>query len=291
MADFGKRRLALLLVPVVGWAIYSARDQVVGVPVEKLKQTPAAQAEPADVAPELDFPVVVSRAQAEGKAPVAGNAKTAMVSASSAGVAGAMAYAPTMHSMLAMKQLLKCYQSQDCQLDRSTPSSYNDAINDGLVNALNDYRGIVSEAGYQQPELLNQASIVARTFLRFPEDGVREAAIDILSELPPTSENAEAIIRGLTESVSPSLHRTGIKELQRYAGSAMQSQIETFLFDTLKTGAVSTAREAARQSGHFMTEQNLSAFQATLKTVPARSLIYQELSMNIAEFQRQQRGG
>ncbi len=189
----------------------------------------------------------------------------------------------------AVKELVrleKCYQLQNCDFDQSTPTKYEQALQAELVSHMQAFADADNVLRFP-----NEAQIVARHFLKFPNDDIKENALKILEQSPTSTENCRAVISALEESASSTLYTQGLGLLKSYVGTPEQRLVDAFVIKTVESGPIYPAREVARRALSFMSESNLPEFERLMKDMSPRSLTYRYLKSNHDEYMRMQKGG
>lgn len=190
-----------------------------------------------------------------------------------------------------LKFLESCYTSQECGFSRETPASYSYAVQDEIISALGEFKGVAKRWQERTAEMPPEAQAVARHFLGFPEDGVKEAALALIAAAPASVENMRAVIAALETSVSAPLFKLGLIELARYADSGEKRELDAFLLGAIRQGGRFASAEVARASLDFITPENAREYAAALRELPTRSKSHHYLKLNLEEFVRMQRGG
>lgn len=184
-----------------------------------------------------------------------------------------------------------CYTSQACGFSRETPASYSFAVQDEIIDTLGKFTGVAKRWQERTGELPPEAQAVARHFLGFPDDGVKEAALALIAVAPASVENMRAVTAALETSVSAPLFKVGLAELGRYTEIGERRELDAFLLGTLRNGGRFASAEVARASLDFLTPENAREYAAALRELPARSKSHLYLKLNLEEFVRMQRGG
>ncbi len=194
-------------------------------------------------------------------------------------------------SLKEMQRLLRCFESENCNFDQSTPQSYHIAIREGLIQELKNFRSIVIDQNYSDPQLLDRASAITKFFLGFPDDDVRVQALSLAHALPASNEVCEEILASMNESVSAGFHEVAMKEILRYKDSSEKPRIDDTIAQIIRTGSSVTARQAARDLYPLITADNVPKFLQVMNELPRRSLEFEMLKAHLNEFSRQNRGG
>ncbi len=189
-------------------------------------------------------------------------------------------------SLKEMQRLLKCFESENCNFDQSSAQSYRTALRETLMNEMSGFQKIIEKENYQDTELLTRASEITRFFLEFPDDDIKDQALSLAASLPISNINCEALIAGLSESVSAPLYEKGIQELKRYIGTNEKSRVDSFLLQSLVSGSSYVSKLVARESLAFISNENTPRFLEVLNQLPRRSQEFEYLKANVDESLR-----
>lgn len=190
-----------------------------------------------------------------------------------------------------MDAIENCIRTQSCSYSQETPMSFDrSAFSDLEIEIRRIVRlsdGWVRTNGKVPDIALDRA----RRYLLAPDDGVKDAALDLLSRVPPSASNMRAVLEGLKTSLSSRVYRKGLGELSRYVNREERSEVQRFLLQELRTGGQLGSWEVARGVLPFLRDENVGAFRSLMQNLPRRSKAYTYLKMNLDEFKRMQRGG
>jgi hypothetical protein len=286
-----KRAVFLLLS---GFAVWSAKHLVSSGPRVALDTNAEETAAAAATAP---------KARNHRLARPAGTASSGASLTPSAFVSNRNSGEALAQRMRSLERLEACFISQDCRFDQSTPLAYHTEVSGLIVRELravleleqaagmNTGDDAGADAGAGAGRLSAVAEGVARKFVRFPDDDVKEASLDLLAGAAPSTENLDAILAGLRESVSAPLYETGLEVLSRYVDVDGHERLDEFVLASIRSGGHFVSQEVARRSLPFIHADNIEAFAAVARELPPRSSTRRSLELNLREFRRLQRGG
>ena len=106
----------------------------------------------------------------------------------------------------------------------------------------------------------------------------------ILSHLPTSAENLDAILKFVILDSDAELIATGINELQRYSGGHSEEQILSALRESLLHGSPFVALEIATEIKKIMSAQNAGFFRQIADELEADSRIKSALEKALTTF-------
>jgi len=181
-----------------------------------------------------------------------------------------------------LQRLSECAAELNCGFSQETPSAYHQELSAAIAAELRDLGGSRFSPLEQQ--------ILAREFMRFPDDFVKEEALAILARSTPSQASVRAILHGLKQSVSTPLYSKALVVLREQMNSLEDPQlsveVERFVFDQLMRGGHFVSIEIARQAYPFLTLDNVALFEHLRDQSPPRSRVREYLDLNVREFRR-----
>ena len=183
----------------------------------------------------------------------------------------------------ALADTKSCLDRDDCDFPQTDPRSYGIAVGRRLAELLVIYR----EQHGDDPAL----GEIAREYMQVDDGFVQEEAIKAFSQLPPSSENVNAMITGLQHSSDPLLVEQAMTEWERYIGSPEEANIEAFLADFIARGGQFSSEKASELILKFLNERTEGSFRAALASMEPTSTPALNLRSALAEYDRQRSGG
>jgi hypothetical protein len=190
------------------------------------------------------------------------------------------------HRLEALHRLQDCYASQNCNFPQTDPRSYELALGQALRAELIRFR----ERYRTEPAARADLELAARTYIRSFDGFVQEAALSILSDLPPSQENLQALVAGLQGAADADLIGEALPELKRYMGSESEPLVHQFLSGTISTGAHFSSQKASENILPFVNEKSYPVYVETLRRLPPGTRAGENLSAALREYRRLQNG-
>jgi hypothetical protein len=190
------------------------------------------------------------------------------------------------HRLEALRRLQDCYASQNCNFPQTDPRSYELALGQALRAELIHFR----ERYRAEPAARADLELAARTYIRSFDGFVQEAALNILSDLPPSQENLQALVAGLQGAADADLIGEALPELKRYMGSESEPLVHQFLSGTISTGAHFSSQKASENILPFVNEKSYPVYEETLRRLPPGTRAGENLSAALREYRRLQNG-
>jgi hypothetical protein len=181
--------------------------------------------------------------------------------------------------------IANCEENQDCPFADTDPKAVYFSIGQAIKNDL--AKLAIEFSDKPNPEL----AVIARQYVQFENDHVRESALQLMSSQPPETENVDAIISGLSNSHDASIYQMAMVEFQRYPEQASKQKIQTFFTTTLQQGGFYAKRQVAEGLLPFLNASNISQFRELQATLPANQAHSKLLLQNIEEFELMASGG
>jgi hypothetical protein len=177
-----------------------------------------------------------------------------------------------------LEQLQKCYVSTACPFPQTDPRSYDLAVSKEIAQHLQEFRN-----KYKKDV---SGLTLARQFILSHDGFVQEEALKMLSEYPISQESLSALTAGLQNTPDAPLMKQAILELKRYIGSSMESQVHSFLSDTLATGAHFTAETVSQDISPFINQKSYNKYKNASDTIPDGATAKRNLNSALREFRR-----
>lgn len=186
----------------------------------------------------------------------------------------------------AILKLNSCFETEACDFPKTDPASYGLAVDHEISRLLKDflknYRGDLAA----QLDLLK----LGQTYIRTPFGFSQEAALEILSSLPPSKEDLDALADGLGQSPDATLVHQALPELKRYLGTPWENQVHSLLGSTLTSGPHFSSQEIANSILPFINEKSYPLYYQTWESMPESSRASRTLSSALQEYQRLKTG-
>jgi hypothetical protein len=189
--------------------------------------------------------------------------------------------------MRAIHAANECYTSESCDFPMTDPKSYEISVGQHLKELLGEYRNQYGK----DPKNRAEAEILARKFIRSADEFVQEISLEMLSDLPPSSENLQALTEALNGTSDPLLVEQAMDEMKRYLGTAEESQVHAFLRDLLDRGGVFSSEKAVQRILSFINPQSFPTYDNLARSLPINSTVAKDLRTALDEYRRLQSGG
>jgi hypothetical protein len=181
--------------------------------------------------------------------------------------------------------LQHCNKTDTCPVDNSDPRASDLLLGQQITDKLTQYTELHLENDYFDEE----AAEMARDFINNPDGFVQEAALDLMSAMPPSPENAQALLDMLSDSYDAKIMNQAMKELERYP--EYTQQIDQLFAQSLQTGSFYVAQEIALNILPYLNDSNLQTYIDIANKLPQNSKRADALWSNIKEYQLRQTGG
>ncbi len=196
-----------------------------------------------------------------------------------------------------LKEWTQCYHQGSCDesgtlaseelrgvaAESIEPLEETMAARDHVINSFRSLAAGLNEAG----DFAGLESLV-REYLSFPNDYVKESAVQWLDRLPMSSENLNSLLQGLEASSSQPLQEAALTHIHKYYEAGYQTEVTDHLIRQIRHGGHFVSQFLARQSGDFLANENIQKFEDLLRTVNPGSHVHQLLDAQIREFRRAQ---
>lgn len=189
--------------------------------------------------------------------------------------------------LLAIKETKACYESETCDFPQTDPRSYELAVGKKMQELLKAYRTNFAK----DPSNRQLTATLAREYIESTDEFVQEAAMELMSELPPSEENLKALTESLTNTSDPLLVEQAMSEMKRYMGTSSEILVHQYLADLLGRGAVFSSEKAVRGLFGFINSNSYPTYSELARTLPAGSSVGRDLRALLEEYRRQQTGG
>lgn len=184
-----------------------------------------------------------------------------------------------------LHELLNCHKSNSCPIDNSDPRASDLLLGQQITAKLNEYKALALENDYYDDE----TAAIVKKFITNSNGYVQESAIDLMSAMPPNSDNAQTLIKTLETSYDAKIMNQSMKELQRYP--QLSSQVDKLYQKSLQTGSFYVAQEIAMNILPQLNTQNIEQYTEVANNLPQNSKRADALWSNINEFNLRQKGG
>lgn len=178
-----------------------------------------------------------------------------------------------------------CAANDNCATDSDDPKASHFTAAEGAVRILNELRKIKKQNSAADFEL------VAREWLKFPDDHVREAALELLSDHHASGQTLHALLEGLEESISAPLIEKAIPVLVSYSQAGYAEEVQSFVAKTVIAGPLGVGEVLASQAIRFLDKNSLPKFRTISENLPVNSQSRRNLEANIREYERREGGG
>ena len=188
-----------------------------------------------------------------------------------------------------LQALARCEQQpQNCNLDNSDPRAAHFDLGRRMAAELG-HLAMLARAGARMDEV--DGAGIARNHMQNENGHVQEAALELMSALPPDSANADAILTALQQGHDAQIYAQAMRELQRYPDSGVRSRVESTLVETLQTGGHFAGQAVAQDILPFLDSGNVARFQELAEQLPPGSAKRRLLEGTLQEFRLRQSGG
>lgn len=187
----------------------------------------------------------------------------------------------------ALVEFHRCLEDEDCEYVKSDPRSYSFAV---YRAAANEIRKFHSFAQLGESDKTQMAELMRNWMIS--EDGfVQSAVLDQLANLPTSPENFGAIVEGLKNNYAdPLIMEKGLQELRRYLGTAQESQMISFVSETLRSGPQFSSEQAASSVRGLLTRENWHSFEQVYKSLKMGA-VKQSLGQSLENYTQAVTGG
>jgi len=185
------------------------------------------------------------------------------------------------------EKVRQCYFSQDCPYPETDPRSYSFAVAKDLQLQLK----ILRDKFLNESELEESFRQLAHQSLEVLDGHIQSVALEILQQLPPSSQSREAITQALRNNPDPDIVSQAIDQLQRYLGSDQEDSVHLALQNMIGYGPQFSSETAARSLMGFINSRSFQSYLELSQKLPQNSTAAQTLRTYLKEFQRQQSGG
>ena len=185
--------------------------------------------------------------------------------------------------------LQSCYDESiiDCGYPNNDPRQTSFLIGQDIKNELQSLLDHWN-GGEIDEKVLSQAALES---LANPDGHVQQAALEVLSELPPSQSHYNSMLETLAASYNAKIIKLIMLEAQRYKAENASGKSDQIFIQQLKTGAPYASQEVAKNLLPFFNEYNIGSYKQTLKKLSAKTKKAQILKANIEEYERMQAGG
>jgi hypothetical protein len=195
---------------------------------------------------------------------------------------------PAQVSASRLQALAKCEQQpQQCGLDDSDPRAAHFDLGQRLAKELGNLAALARIGALGDVD----GGSIARRNLQYEDGHVQEAALSLISTLPPDPANVDAILAALQRGHDAGIYGQAMQELLRYPDEAARSRVENTLIETMQTGGHFAGQTVAQEILPFLNNGNLARFQELAEQLPPGSAKRKLLEGTLVEFEQRQRGG
>jgi hypothetical protein len=184
-----------------------------------------------------------------------------------------------------LNSIKKCWEADNCRFDSMDPKSSHFAAVERATAALRKLTAI------KKQNSAANFTLIAREWIHFPDDHVRSAALDLIGEVKNDRQTLQAVLEGLSESISAPLIEKAMPILENYARSGFTGEVQNFITQTLSGGPIDVSEVIAAQAGRFIDRESLPRFRELSERLPPHSRSRRNLEASILEFKRRQAGG
>lgn len=218
---------------------------------------------------------------------VARSPSSAMVEVSQSGASVSHPVPTSAEDVLIVEltRLKACWRTDTCGFSDDDPKANHFEAVAKMKQSLKELRSI--KAARPNADF----SDVAREWFQFPDDHVREAALELLREHPRTKQNLQALLEGLSRSSSGVLFRAAIADLVAYQGDGYGREIRGLIEMTLRSGPLNVGEQLAVGVLPLLTDENEAWFVRTANTLPKGSRSRRSLEAALDEFRRRRGNG
>ncbi|MFM6928922.1 MAG: hypothetical protein ACKOX6_10695 [Bdellovibrio sp.] len=154
-----------------------------------------------------------------------------------------------------IQTLVNCYSHEKCKYRQTDPKSYQVALNKEAASFLQN-----TKASEFSESLQMQKSL--RDLMKEGDGFVQEEVLKLMSQLPVSEENLQAIIEGLKNNYAdPLIMEQVMGELARYNNSGMAEQVRGFMAETLLSGPQYSAETAAQKIRPLLNSGNIAYYR------------------------------
>lgn len=186
-----------------------------------------------------------------------------------------------------LKSLMGCYYSESCDFPNNDPRQYKLEVGQKIKSKLHQAHLRIQRQ--QEPKPENWATLSAQA-LTIEDGHVKQAALEVLSNLEPNPEAFEKILKEVLGYHDASLIPLAMAELQKYEGTGQKQKIYATLAQVLQTGSLMVRKEVINHLDPWLNKKSLPYFETALKNLNPDSNIHSSLYKMIKEYQRQSTG-
>ena len=151
--------------------------------------------------------------------------------------------------------LVECYSSEKCNYPQTDPKSYLVALNQDAAAFLQN----VKSSEFAQSQEMQKS---LRDLMKEGDGFVQEEVLKLLSQLPVSEENLQAILEGIKNNYAdPLIMEQVMGELARYNDSGMAEQVRGFMADTMLAGPQYSAEKAAQKIRPLLNSGNIAYYR------------------------------
>jgi len=170
---------------------------------------------------------------------------------------GGASFAATAQSPDSLDKILTlvgCYSSEKCDYPQTDPKSYLVALNKDATLFLQNTKA----SDFANHDI--QKGL--RELMKEGDGFVQEEVLKLLSQLPVSEENLQAIFDGLKNNYAdPLIMEQVVGELARYNDSSMAEQVRGFMAETMLSGPQYSAETAAQKIRPLLNPGNVAYYR------------------------------
>lgn len=184
-----------------------------------------------------------------------------------------------------LARLRNCWRENNCDFAEPDPRAAHFEAVGQIQEILISLRRI--KLSNQDTDL----GMYGREWMSFPDDNVREAALDLLALHGVSEENLSALADGMSASLSSAVWEKALDVLEKYAQAGYRESVSRLLEKAVRDGSLRAGETIARGALPFLTDDNVARFTAVARDLPPGSQARRDLEAAIAEFHRLRGGG
>jgi hypothetical protein len=183
-------------------------------------------------------------------------------------------------ALLEIKRLRSCFVADNCVASNpSDPRESSFTAAKSIASQLRILREI------RKNDRAQDFSQTARDALEFPDDFVREAALELLLEHEDSELNRSAIMNAAEDTISARFLEETLPVLHRYHENGFASAVDQALQRIIGSGPLDCGDLAAKASVDFINSQSYAEYLRVAQSLPANSRARLNLQAAIDEFE------
>lgn len=130
---------------------------------------------------------------------------------------------------------------------------------------------------------------VARHYVRFDDDYIKEEAVNLYQHMEHSSENMQALFEGLQASSSIPLYESAFPVLIGYSEAGEQDAVAEFVQSQILHGGHFVSEYLAEKVSLWLSKETVGSFEQILKKIPVFTRRHVLLRFHIEQYHRARR--